>query len=413
MDHIKKLDVLIAGKKIGTLTQEKEILFQYSPVWIESGFNLSPTLDFNTQPQKAKKDLFEGLHGPFHDSLPDGWGLFLMDRALQRRLCWRRGDISILDRLAYISNRGMGALEYKPSIEDASDQNPLDLDEIAKESMLILSGEESKIEDALRIQGGSAGGARPKVTIARSQKSKLIKSGFETLDEGFEHWIVKFRSEGDLIDAGNVEHAYSIMAKQAGVNMPETDLIEGKKSDFFAIKRFDRELDKKLHMLSLGALLYANFRLPCLDYKDVLTVTASISKNRKDVEEVFKRMVFNILSGNRDDHVKNFAYLHKEGGWKASPAFDITMSASLNNEHMTSCMGAGRPTMKDALAMAENFRIEGPLDIIEEVEASLNKWSTISEDSNVSKNSKKFISSELSEIKDRFFKEKPAKKLNR
>ena len=274
--HMQKLQVSMAGVAVGTLAQTErgQIWFEYDTSWIQSGFALSPTPSFELQlgAFKATNNTFDGLHGVFNDALPDGWGLLLMDRALKNKLGWDVHEITPLDRLAYIGNRAMGALEFKPSIENDEHTGAPSLAGLAEDALLVQEGSAVEVLRALTIHGGSPGGARPKVTLALdSDGGDVVMSGFEKIPANFDHWMVKFRSKNsDPACMGRIELAYAKMAALAKVDMPPSRLISanvrGIEEAFFAVKRFDRDKNKKLHVISLGGMLDASHREPCLDY---------------------------------------------------------------------------------------------------------------------------------------------------
>lgn len=384
MQHVNKLNVLMNGQSVGILVSKDRgnIYFQYADSFLAHGFNISPfSLKFDNRIQSAQSRVFGGLYGVFNDSLPDGWGLLLMDRELKKRFGWDPHEITPLDRLTYIGSKAMGALEYLPELNSDNDTEILDLAEMAKSAFLVTEGKASDVISQLRIHGGSPGGARPKVIVAMSPDMAECKSGFDTIPEGFEHWIIKFRSKGDPISSGLAEKAYAEMAKCAGLSMPDTDIIKIPNnqdlSNYFAVKRFDRVSQNKLHVVSLGGLAEANHRVPCMDYDGLLDVVGSITKNEKDVEMAFRLMVFNVMTHNKDDHVKNFAFIHQAGHWTLSPSFDLTFSSGMNNEHTTAINGRGNPLIRDIEVVANNHSIHKWSDIVAEVREAISTWGLI------------------------------------
>lgn len=329
---------------------------------------------------------FEGLHGVFNDSLPDGWGLLPMDRALKQYKGLDRHEITPLDRLAYIGHRGMGALEYVPELLPETGKEPVDLARIAAASEHLLDGDTSDALEQLRIYGGSPGGARPKATVAFSADMKTCRSGFRDIPAGFSHWIVKFRNDSrqgnaDTRDIGRMEKAYADMALLAGLDMPETDLIPlmvgGKQETFFAAKRFDRDGNRNIHFLSLSGYAHADHRLPCLDYGDgVLRATRNLTRSDHEVAKAFRLMVFNILAHNKDDHAKNFAFLRDPalGKWVFSPPFDLTFNHGISNQHTTSVNGAGNPAYADIKKVAEQANVKRWAAILDEVRNAVAQW---------------------------------------
>jgi len=193
--HIEKLIVFHNGSTVGRLhtgPDRGEITFQYDTNWLSAGFDLAPnSLAFSSSPQTAPNALFHGLQGVFAASLPNGWGLLLMDREFKRQRNWNQNEITPLDRLAYMGSRAMGALEYRPEI-DLNINDHIDLSTILSSVDDVLPGEQTNVLQQLQIQGGSPGGARPKVIVARAKNSNEILSGFHTLPAEYEHWILNF-----------------------------------------------------------------------------------------------------------------------------------------------------------------------------------------------------------------------------
>lgn len=388
--HLQQLEVLFDGRRVGVLRQTtpREILFQYDATWLRDGFDLSPhTLLWTPAAQPAPDLLFEGLHGVFNDSLPDGWGLMLMDRELQRSAGWRRQEIGKLDRLAYIGDRAMGGLEYRPAY-DTTPKDTVDLSELAKAVRAVLDGQTEEVLEQLRIQGGSPGGARPKVTIARHPRSGHCISGFDTVPDGYDHWLVKFRSKEDPPDMPNIEQSYAQMAQAAGVEMPVSTLvsvgIDHEQDTAFAVQRFDRIGSRKLHAVSLCGYLYADFRAPSVDYEAVLGATQQITRDYNEVLRAFRLMVFNVLTHNKDDHTKNFSFLYDGARWRLSPGYDLTFSHGMGGEHTTAVEGSGNPGAKDVLKLASRFAIKEAVAIVQQVRGAVAQWTRIATAANVS-----------------------------
>ena len=388
---ITQLRVMHQELCVGRLVQNRlgQILFQYEPSWLKGGFNLAPaSMPFDALAHPAARTIFDNLHGVFNDSLPDGWGLLLMDRALKQHKNLDRAQITPLDRLAYLGRRCMGALAYEPELLPHHDQLAFELADIAKESMSVLSGETDQVLESLRINAGSPGGARPKATVAFSENMQVCQSSFIDLPEHFSHWIVKFRDDkalgGEPIDSGRMEMAYAQMARQAGIEMPRTHLIElsvkHQKEAYFAVQRFDRRGCQKMHTLSLSGFAYASHRLPSLDYgAAVLPATKKLTKSNTEVERAFRLMVFNVLAHNKDDHAKNFAYLMDPLNftWKLSPGFDLTFNHGMSGQHATSINGAGNPVFEDIKQVAQSSRISNWRSIVEEVRHGVASWSKL------------------------------------
>lgn len=409
MKHVEQLKVLFAGEPVGLLAlHQRQYWFQYDTHWLQHGFNLAPqAMVFDNAPQLAKLPVFQGLHGVFYDSLPDGWGLLLMDRFFKQQYGWESHEITALDRLAYLGKRAMGALEFEPVLANETIDEAIQLDKIAEEAEHVLRGDSQAIVKQLRILGGSPGGARPKVTVALADDSNQCVAGHAILPRGFSHWLIKFHSMTDSADMGCIEKAYAELAALAGIVMPPCRLIEVVHADkreelFYAVQRFDREGEKKYHMITLSGFLYADFRLPALDYHALLAATAILTKDMREVERAFRLMVFNVAVHNKDDHAKNFAFVcDRDGAWHLAPGYDLTFSAGMNNEHTTSINGAGNPTLADITAIAAAHGIEQREKIVGEVLAAMKQWKTIAKKNHVSTSSIEKISKEMAKIENR------------
>ena len=349
---IESLDVFCTLRGIrhfvGRLAERnRTILFEYDRDFLRSGIELSPfKLPLQPGVFEDKERVFDGLHGVFNDSLPDGWGLLLLDRALRSKGV-RLHDISPLHRLSMVGSGGMGTLEYVPSQEVAAalDSSSLHLDGLAQEARNILAEGDASLEvifDLLKL-GGSSGGARPKIL------ADVSADGLQVLpdgrgDAGFSPWLIKFHAREEGPDQGLVEYVYSLMAREAGVEMPETRLFPSQSTPgFFGVRRFDREGGQKIHVHTAAGLLHASHRHPTLDYENLLRLTKALTRDVRDVEEMVRLMIFNVKSGNRDDHSKNFSFLlDAAGNWKFAPAYDLTPSSGFNGEHSAMVNGKGK-----------------------------------------------------------------------
>lgn len=349
MNKNKTLSVMFEDRKVGTLAKASGYLvaFEYDEEWIRSGFSISP---FSLPLQKGvflpkTYDPFEGLFGVFADSLPDGWGRLLVDRLLRKEKI-NPAEVDALERLTIVGTTGMGALTYRPESRMSIRESELSLDEIASECLNIFDNNESENLDELFQMGGSSGGARPKI--------------FYRLEE--QDWIVKFPSSHDMKNIGVQEYEYSLCAGKCGIHMSETRLLESKIYDgFFATKRFDREGDKRIHMVSAGALLETSHRIPNLDYNVLMQLTLHLTNDYSQVEQMFRLMCFNVFAHNRDDHSKNFSFLYREDEkrWVLSPAYDLTFSNSIGGEHATTVDGNGsNPGMNELLSVARNIKLD-------------------------------------------------------
>jgi serine/threonine-protein kinase HipA len=365
-------------RKIGRLAlKDRRILFEYDPAFIDSGIEISPIkLPLKPGVFTCPDMIFDGLYGVFNDSLPDGWGRLLLDRTVEKHGINRR-QLTALDRLAYVGLHGMGALSYEPDRSAVKDDgSEIALDKLAEESAIVLAGENEEVfEELLRLNGSSAG-ARPKIVAQVSADKKRIVHGSQKLQPGFEHWIIKFPSSQDKRDAGAVEYAYSLMAKDAGVDMPETHLFRAKKGRYFGIQRFDRQGDQRIHMHSLSGLIHADHRNPSLDYDTILRVVFALTKNIVEAEKAYALACFNVLAHNRDDHAKNFSFLLNErNDWVFAPAYDLTFSYGPGGEQSTMVMGEGKkPGAEQLQALGKKHGLKNAPDILDRVQKAVSRW---------------------------------------
>jgi len=389
-------------QKVGTLAiRDKKIYFEYDKNFLKTGIELSPyKLPLKSGLFRCDDDTLDGLWGLFNDSLPDGWGRLLMDRHLMR-LGVNPHSLSPLDRLAYVGSHAMGALSYEPEREVENSIDTIVLDDLAESSAEILEGSSETLLDELLTLNGSSAGARPKVLVQISDDQKQIIHGRQKLQKGFSHWMVKFASSMDSREIGAIEYAYSLMAREAGLQMPQTALLEGEKGRYFAIERFDRVGDRRVHMHSVAGLTHSDFRFPTLDYSDLLTLTLHLTKNVQEVEKVFRLACFNLFTHNRDDHAKNFSFIMDEKGvWSFSPVYDITFSNGPGGEHSTMYMGEGKnPRSEHLLELAKKHGIKKGTEIIDEVREAVSYWSSFAKEANVSKKSCQSIGDILEQLK--------------
>jgi serine/threonine-protein kinase HipA len=391
---MKKLDVYFTAapeenRRIGELAEvNRKIYFEYDSDFLKNPLWLSP---FKLPPEPGlheHRDLsFGPLFGLFDDSLPDGWGLLLMDRHFRQQGIPPE-TVSSLDRLAYMGTRAMGALTYHPPAPTDNGQDAaLDLHNLAQNAYAVLEGTADEVLPQLRIAGGSPGGARPKVLIGLKDHS--IISGADTLPDGYTGWIIKFPSKQDAVDDGRIEYAYSNMAKAAGLNMPTTRLFTTPAGDaFFGVERFDRKQNRRFHVQTFGNLIHSNFRVPGCDYEQLLKTTRVLTKNQTDVNAAFRQMVFNILTHNRDDHVKNFSFmLNEHNEWRLTPAYDLTFAHGPGGEHTMTVAGEGRPDRPHIMRVAENAGIAKTRanEIIDEVASARSDWLRFADEAGVRK----------------------------
>ena len=385
-------------RKVGRLAyRQRQILFEYDPDFLASGLEISPfKLPLRAGVIPGPDGLFDGLHGVFNDSLPDGWGRLLLDRAVEKHGV-RRGQLNSLDRLAYVGGNGMGALSYEPERTDNSRaEGPLALDRLAKESAMMLAGESETVVEELLGLSGSSSGARPKIVAQVSaDKSRVIRGGGGPLQPGFEDWMIKFGSSQDARDAGAIEYAYNLMARDAGIVTPEAHLFRTKKGAYFGAKRFDRQGGRRIHMQSLSGLIHSDHRVPTLDYNLMLKVVFALTKNMAEVEKAYALACFNVLAHNRDDHSKNFSFLlNEEQVWTFAPAYDLTFSDGPSGEQSTMVMGEGRnPGVEHLDALAKEHGLRKAPRILAKVRAGIDRWKEHAAQAGVSAKSMRVIAS--------------------
>ena len=337
MNDIKIIEVFMNSAKVGriALTPDSLCAFEYDPAFVATEVSISPfNLPLKSEVFIAKRTPFNGGFGVFDDSLPDGWGNIILDRYLKSKGI-DPTKLTLLQRLALVGSTGRGALEYRPDYSESTGDENIDFDKLASEAQTILTSYYNGDSlDTLYRYGGSPGGARPKV--------------FVTIDG--KEWLVKFKAAQDPDNIGEIEYKYSLLAKECGIGMSETRLFEGK---YFGVERFDRTPAGKVHTVSAAGLLGADYRVPSLDYLDLLKLCHILTKNMEEVYALFRLMVFNVAINNRDDHAKNFSFQMIEGEWRLSPAYDLLPSAGFNGFHTTTVNNNGEPTVEDMLIIAE------------------------------------------------------------
>ena len=293
----------------------------------------------------------------------------------------------------------MGALSYEPDhSQDAGSVEPLALDRLAEESAIVLTGDSEEVfEELLRLSGSSAG-ARPKIVAQVSADKRKIIHGAAKLKPGFGHWMIKFASSQDPRDIGAIEYAYSLMARDAGLEVPETHLFRTRKRAYFGVKRFDGHGDRRVHMHSLSGLIHADYRNPSLDYDVVLRVALVMTKNIVDVEKAYALACFNVLAHNRDDHATNFSLLLNEAyGWVFGPAYDLTFSDGPAGEQSTMVMGEGRnPGVEHLKILGKEHNLKKATRILARVQKAIHDWRIYAEAAGVTAKSTTAIAERIS-----------------
>ncbi len=409
-------EVKLWGEPVGAVSLQDGddvATFEYLPEFVAGGIEVAPlTMPLEGSrpfrfPELAQQT-FKGLPGLLADSLPDRFGNALIDSWLDRQ--GRTPDsFDAVERLCYVGRRGMGALEYEPALGPSpTESHRIDVGALVELAADVLCerrdlktelGSEGALEEILRV-GSSAGGARAKALIALQPQTGEVRSGQLDVDPGFEHWILKFdgvddssREIGEPNGYGTIEWAYSRMAGAAGVEMSECRLLEENGRRHFMTRRFDRLADgSKLHMQSLGAMAHLDFNQPGANsYEQALMTIRRLGLPMTAIEEQFRRMAFNVVARNQDDHVKNIAFLmDRSGEWRLSPAFDLVYafnpSGTWTRQHQMSLNGR-----RDGFTL-DDFREVGRTasmkrgraeEIVDEVRAAVATWPQLAAEAGV------------------------------
>ena len=404
-------EVYLWGSRIGTvaLPEGRDYAsFEYDRDFLESGIQPSPvTMPLSERTYSfplLSRQSFHGLPGMLADSLPDRFGNRVIDAWLDAQ-GRERGSLNPIERLCYTGSRGMGALEYLPVTgPDPSLSDTIDVAALTELAGRILSERESfharKDDDAMAqivSVGTSAGGARAKALIAWNERTGDVRSGQVRAGEGYGYWLLKLdgvEGNGDKEGADGpcftrIEYAYHLMARAAGIDMPECRLYEEGGRRHFLSRRFDRTgTGGKLHMQTLGGLAHFDFNvLRSYSYEQAVEVMRLLDLGQDEVEQFFSRMVFNVMARNQDDHVKNISFLmDRRGTWTLSPAYDLTYaynpSGAWTGQHQMSVNGKfDQISEDDLLACAHHMSIQRPRaeKRIEEVRDAVGKWHSFAE----------------------------------
>lgn len=343
---------------LGTLADDgKRLVFEYSAEALDQRLELSPLhLKLSTQSFGGFPSFLHRLPGLIADSLPDGWGLLLMDRLFRRKGLRHLGP---LDRLAFIGDRAMGALRFAPPAPLSTDEPDWTLLALAEESARALAGDADVALQKLALTGGSPQGARPKAQIYIDDTAGRIST---RRLPGYTPWLVKFPGQDEHKEVCAIEQLYAELAKDCALDMPESRWFDLAPSlAAFGVARFDRWQDLRVPVHSLAGLLHANFRTPgSVDYTMLLRATRMLTGDEREVQKAFSRCVFNVLFHNRDDHPKNFAWLlGQDRRWRLSPAFDLTFSEGPGGQHHMDICGEGdKVTRAHLLRLAAEGGVE-------------------------------------------------------
>lgn len=424
------VDIKLWGQNVGSLYWDKDAnaaVFDYERKFLRSGLDISPIvmpLDrYNGEPYQFlenRNNCFKGLPGLFADSLPDAFGNQIINEWFASRGLSLE-EITPMDRLCYVGQRAMGALEFEPSqeIEGFNESSILHIQELTNLAKSVfadkekfqaqLNQEDKKILEILKV-GTSAGGAKPKAIIAYNAVSGEVRSGQVQAPAGFGYWLLKFdggtySEHSEISDnpqgIGNIEYAYYLMAKDCGINMMECRLLPEGDSHHFMTKRFDRtETGEKIHAQTLAGIAHYD-RDQRHSYEEAFRVLRLMKLSYPEQEQLYRRMVFNVMSRNHDDHTKNFSFLmDKKGYWSLAPAYDLcysyTPGGKWTNRHQLSLNGKqDNFTHEDLVTVAENMGIRNGKHIIEQIRETVAHWNDYAKDGGVKEKHRMIINNYL------------------
>lgn len=375
-------------------TEDGEVTFEYDPDFRRHGLELSPLiLPLSTEgpitfPELRRIEAFEGLPGVLADALPDRFGNAVIKKYFSDR--GRPNDaMRPVQKLLYIGERAMGALEFHPPmrVQRAAERESLEIADLVEQARVVIEGRpEVSIPEMMRV-GASAGGARAKALILWNRAAEKVRSGFAVPRHGDEHWIIKFDGVGELGEPDStpkpfnrIEFVYSRIARDVGITMPETQLLEERGHGHLLVKRFDRSEGQRLHLHSLGGLHHIDYNSPGLfSYEQLLRTIFALGLDYRAMEEAYRRSVFNIIAVNQDDHVKNVCFLmDKQGTWQLSPAYDLTFARGTGyTRHHQMTLNDKRDdfTRKDLLKLGRAFSIKRDgKDVIDDVVEAMSSW---------------------------------------
>ncbi|MCL2757131.1 MAG: type II toxin-antitoxin system HipA family toxin [Coriobacteriia bacterium] len=445
--HVEAIEVSLYGKKVGVVAAEPGVkssyAFEYYPEWLKQGFSISP-LHLPLKPgaqvfRNISKSTWYGLPPAIADALPDHFGNTLVNAHLAQ-LGVTSAEITPLDRLAYVADRAMGALEFKPAFSLGKEPSAmLDVAELVSAARDAIHGnlasdkDSKKALQSLLSVGVSAGGARAKAVINIDPHTEELTAGHRP-EAGKESWLIKFDGVGKDPELdqetghgikpglgrtqqyGRIEYAYSLMAKDAGIQMPETRLLEENGRAHFMIRRFDRiddeetenapgyKLTQKLHLQSLCAMDNIDFNLlHANDYASLFAVIGRLALGDEAKTEAFRRMAFNFMAANCDDHSKNFSFLMDYSGvWRLAPAYDITFAYNPQNkwlrEHLMGLDGKySKITNKDLRQFANTYQVPYACQVLKNNISVLSCWPDYARQAGVSSEASTHIAETIAE----------------
>lgn len=393
---IAKANIHLWDEMIGAVMEYENgrIGFSYSSDYIRGGgLAISPkflpvesrTFEFT---DLQRQEAFMGLPGVLADSLPDTFGNLVIKKYFEER-----GELdksmSPVQRLLYVGNRAMGALEYTPHLQRKSpdEERALEIKSLVESARRLIEGETGEaIHEIMRV-GGSAGGARPKALILWDRMKNKVRSGFAKHRTGEEHWLIKFDGVNSASDRDNkakpfnrIEYTYALLAKQLGIDMEEVSYLEDGEMFHFMTRRFDRNQAAKHHMHSLAGMMHVDYNLPgAYSYESWFRMMQELHLGYPALEQAYRRMIFNVVGRNQDDHVKNISFLMKDksSGWELAPAYDLTYSAGVGytrQHQMTVASRGDEFTREELITVGKKFDIHNPGVILDETVEMFSKW---------------------------------------
>ena len=404
--HVDLLRVEAFGRTVGAVGASqgrRGYAFQYDPAWVRSGIEMSPLLMPLAHARSPftfpglNPDTFHGLPPMIADSLPDAFGNGIVDAVLAREGV-APGNITALDRLAYVGARGMGALTFTPDHSPSDLPTSLEMNELVEAARRAVQGDltspgtRTEALNHLLAVGTSAGGARAKAVIAWNRTTGEMTAGGIQAPRGFEQWLLKFdgvgadQQLGTGAEYGRTEYAYSLMARAAGIDMAPTELLDEGGRAHFVTRRFDRPGSdgERLHMQTLCGIGALDFNATGVnDYASYFATMARLGIG--DREEAFRRVVFNVLASNNDDHTKNLSFLMDDDGtWRLAPAYDVTFAYSPTSHwvsrHLMSVEGKFEHiTTRDLETLGDRVGVAGYREIIGMVTDAVASFATFAD----------------------------------
>ncbi len=416
MKPVDVIEILIWGKRVGAASADLGLAsyaFEYDPSWKRHNVELAPLTMPLSDPRQIftfptlPKVTYFGLPSLLADALPDDFGNALIDAWMATKGI-EKSAVTVLDRLAYMGKRGMGALEFRPVRGSNTESSaPIEMKQLVEEARRLVEGSfavdheaKAALANIIRV-GTSAGGARAKAVIAWNPNTDEVRSGQFYTAAGFQHWLLKFDGVGKDKELGTgegygrIEYAYSLMAKKAGIHMFPCRLLEENGRAHFMTKRFDREdiLGKthKHHMQTLCAINHLDFRQRGTHaYEQLFMTIGKLGLDDAAKSQTFRRMAFNVMARNCDDHTKNFAFVLKQGqSWQLAPAYDVTHAYNPKGkwtyQHLMSVNGKFQDiTRADLMEVADRFGVRRSKDALADIRAALNNWSDFAKDAGIS-----------------------------